>query len=129
MLNLVSGLMYATAAPGTEFSTLLLGPDVENIDAYKQRFNATAFLNSTSPSIAIFFPYVGPLLGAIDSAWTAVKFTVLGFPTMLAGVGNQITDPEAKAAFTTVSNVLYVIFSAIMVFWLFQVVTGRETEE
>jgi len=126
ILNMVSGLMYITSVPGTGYSQILSGTG--SPEEYAERFSPSGFMNATNPGISAIISFVGHLLSAIDVMWTGIRFTVLGFPTMLQQIGLQIGDPDAKAAFTNVSNVLYAVFSAIIFIWLFQLVTGREVE-
>lgn len=126
-LNLVSGLMYVTSVPGVGFSQILSGAG--SPEDYAERFSPEGFMNATNPGISAIISFVGHLLSAIDIMWTAIRFTVLGFPTMLQQIGLQIGDPTAKETFTNFSYVLYAVFSSVIFVWLFQLVTGREVEE
>ena len=127
ILNLVCGLMYVSSVPGTEFSNLLYGTgDVED---YEERVNPEEFMNQTEPKVSTIFTFVGHIWSSLQLIWNVVRFTVFGFPTMMQGISGQIGDPVAKATFTNIANVLYVVFSFIILLWLYQLLTGRQVED
>ena len=124
ILNLTTGLMYQTSVPGTAYSNVLTGtPSSENIT---ERFNASSLINP-EPSMTITF--VGHLLAALNAMWMAIRMVVVGFPDMLAQIAGSIPDPSARATFTSISYVLYGVFSIIIFMWVFQLVTGRQVED
>jgi len=127
ILNLVSGLMYTLNVPGTAYSNIL--PGVGNATDYSTRFNASEFMESTQPEVSSVLTYVGHIWSGLQLVWNAIRFVVMGFPTMLEQIGGQIQDPAASVAFTKISHVLYAIFSFVFFFWLFQLLTGREVED
>jgi hypothetical protein len=126
ILNLISGMMYALNVPGTERSNILTGTG--NVTEYQERFNPGEFLNATEPEASTTFTFIGHIWNGLNVIWSAIRFTVFGFPTMLQGIGSQIQDPAAAAAFTNIANVLYAIFSFIIMMWLYQLLTGRNVE-
>lgn len=127
LLNLVCGLMYVLAVPGTEFSNVLYGTG--DTEEYEERFNATEFMDKTEPEASDAFTFVGHIWGGLQLIWNGIRFTVFGFPTMLQGIGGQIGDPTAKAAFGNISNILIVATSFIIFMWLYQLLTGRRVED
>jgi len=127
ILNLVSGLMYTLGVPGTAYSNIL--PGTGSVEEYAERFNATEFMEGTQPEVSSLLTYTGHIWSGLQLLWNGIRFVLLGFPTMLQQIGAQIPDPTASAAFTNISYVLYAVFSLVIFFWLFQLLTGREVED
>ena len=127
ILNLVSGLMYTLAVPGTEYSYST--PGTGTPDDYAQRFNATDMMETQQPGIIAELPFLGNIYGTIMFLWNAVKFIVVGFPNLLWQLGGFISDEAGRNAYQAICLVLGVVFSFIIFGWLFQVITGRQTED
>jgi hypothetical protein len=118
--------MYALKVPWTQRSTFLTGTG--NVSEYQERFNPGGFLNATEPKASTAFTFIGHIWNGLNVIWNAIRFTIFGFPTMLQAIGSQIQDPSAASAFTNIANVLYAIFSFIIMMWFYQLLTGRNVE-
>lgn len=127
ILNLVSGLIYTLGVPGTEYSYSATGSG--SAEDYVERFNSTEMMENQQPGIIATFPYLGNIYGTIMYLWNAVKFIVAGFPTLLSQLAGFIPDGEGRVAFQAISVILGALFSFIIFGWLFQVITGRQTED
>ena len=127
MLNLVSGLVYALSVPGTQYAYSTSGTG--NPQDYEQRFNTTEMMETQQPGIIAELPFLGNIYGTIMYLWNAVKFIVVGFPTLLWQMGGFIPDEGGRAAYQTICLVLGAVFSFIIFGWMFQVLTGRQTED
>lgn len=127
IFNLVCGLMYAVAVPGTEFSNVLAGTG--NVTETQERVDPSKMLNETKPTSTGFFSWIEPIWRGLSLIWNAVRYTIFGFPTMLQGIGYQIQDPTAKAALVNIGNVMFAVLSLIGILWLFELFTGRKVED
>lgn len=127
LLNLTCGLLYVAAVPGTLQSQILVGTG--DPQEYSERFNASEFMNQTSPGLSSILTYAGHIWSALTVAWNAMRFTVLGFPTMLQQIAGNIADASARATFLNISYVLEAVFGFVIFMWLFELVTGRSVED
>lgn len=127
LLNLIAGLMYASSVPGTDFSNILTGTG--NTTQYEERYNASEFMERTEPEASTAFTFVGHIWGGLQLVWNAIRFTLLGFPTMLQMIGDQIQDATAKRTYGYITDVIYVAVGFIYFMWLYQLLTGRRVED
>lgn len=126
IFNLTCGLVYAISVPGTQFSNILTGTgDVED---YQERVNPEEFMNKTSEEASNIFTFAGQILTGLSLVWDIIRFTIGGLPTMLIGIGGQLT-PEAKPAYNAITAVLIAVEGFIVFLWLFQVFSGRQVED
>lgn len=126
-LNLVCGLMYALTVPGTEYSHALMGTG--NASDYQERFDPEGMMNATQPGIIGDLPYLGNIYAAIMYLWNAVAFIIAGFPLMLYQWAGAIPSYAARTAYLTIITPVIAIFYFLILGWLFQVFTGRQTQD
>lgn len=126
-LNLVAGLLYTINAPGTSYSNPVTG--VGNASDYEARFNPEEMMNKTQPDIIGDFPYLGNIYGTLMYLWNAINFIIMGFPALLEQYAGLIPLGTGRTVYTALTLVLRAIFMFIILGWLFQVFTGRQTQD
>jgi len=127
ILNVVSGLVYSLSVPGTQYSYSMTGTG--NAAEYEQRLNATEFMEKQQPGIIAELPFLGNIYGTIMMLWNALKFVIVGFPLMLSQLGGFIPDEAGRTSYGYICGVIGAVFSLIIFGWLFQIITGRQTED
>lgn len=127
ILNIVSGLVYSLTVPGSSYSYAMTGTG--NTTEYEQRLNSTEFMEKQQPGIISQLPFLGNIYGTIMMLWNAIKFVIIGFPLMLAQLGGFITDESGRTAYNIICGAIGAVFSLIIFGWLFQIITGRQTED
>lgn len=126
-LNIVSGLIFTLNVPGTEYSHAVTGTgDAED---YEDRFDAGEMLNETQPGVWANIPFLGNIYGTIMMLWNGLNFVIMGFPALLQQYAGFIPDVAGRNAFTAITLVLRAIFSFVIFGWIFQIITGRQTED
>ena len=124
-LNVVTGLVVGLNAPGTGLAFV---PGHANATDMSEKFNSTEMIESASPEILSAIPFLGQIYTAFSVFLNAVNFVIAGFPTMLLAYANYIPDEGGRNAFETIAKGLIALFYFVIFAWVFQVLTGRDTE-
>ena len=127
ILNIVSGLAFQLNVPGTQYSHAI--PGTGDPEDYEDRFNAGKMLNETQPGAWAEFPFLGNVFGTIMMLWNGLNFIIMGFPALLERYAGFIPEVGGRTAFSAITLVLRAIFSFVIFGWIFQILTGRETQE
>jgi hypothetical protein len=130
ILNLVSGLIYQEQVAGTQNANFLQSND--NGTSYQNQFNPSAMVNATTTSsswISIpFASWVMQIAQAVITLWNAITVVVTGFPHVLSNIADMIPDTNGQSTFNAIATVIIGIESFLAFMWIFEVVTGRDTE-
>ena len=101
-------------------------------EQYEERFNATSLIDPntgwTPPTVSI--PIVGDVFGGLMFFFKQVLFIIAGFPLWLLSLGQTyITDALGLLVWNVICGTISVIFSIYMSWFIFQLISGRVTNE
>ncbi len=130
ILNLISGLLYQEQVAGTPNANILQSNDTGT--SYADQFNPGTMVNATTSSsswIQIpFASWVMQIAQAVTTLWNGIQVVILGFPHMLYNIAAMIPDASGRDTFNAIALVIIGIETFCVFIWIFEVVTGRDTE-
>jgi hypothetical protein len=124
---MIADLGDAGVIPGLSYTKHLNATGTS--EQFEERFNATDVIEEWEPP-TVTIPIIGDVFGALMFLWKQITFVIAGFPIFLWDLGAVYIETDAGLdVWRIICTTIGLIFSIYMCWFIFQLISGRITNE